>query len=74
MVDLGSDASREIADVKLTRFFACYLQAIAKALASIQNAQLDVKYHLREVTKMLTYRVIHEKSAEQCKKEDKSLG
>lgn len=31
-----------------------FYNAITKALASIQNAQIDVKYHLREVTKMLT--------------------
>ena len=31
-----------------------FYNAITKALTSIQNAQTDVKYHLREVTKMLT--------------------
>lgn len=31
-----------------------FYNAITKALTSIQNAQIDVKYHLREVTKMLT--------------------
>ena len=30
-----------------------FYNAITKALTSIQNAQIDVKYHLREVTKML---------------------
>lgn len=31
-----------------------FYNAITKALSSIQNAQIDVKNHLREVTKMLT--------------------
>lgn len=31
-----------------------FYNAITKALTSIRNAQIDVKYHLREVTKMLT--------------------
>lgn len=31
-----------------------FLNAITKALTSIENAQIDVKYHLRKVTKMLT--------------------
>lgn len=31
-----------------------FYNAITKALTSIRNAQIDVKYHLREATKMLT--------------------